>query len=60
LKYTNGYSLTVEALIHDLGWIGLELTTLTHWAAPSADEPKSKLDKDHFTSDRWLFLGMEL
>jgi len=53
----------LNSLIHNLGWVGLELITLKNWASPElkADAATfNKLDKEYFTSDKWLFLGMEL
>ncbi|KAI0601639.1 ornithine decarboxylase antizyme-domain-containing protein [Biscogniauxia sp. FL1348] len=40
---------SAKALMKSLQWVGFELTTLDHWA--------KELD---VTSDRWLFMGMEL
>jgi hypothetical protein len=38
-----------KALMKSFQWVGFELTTLDHWA--------KELD---VTSDRWLFMGMEV
>ncbi|KAI5922754.1 ornithine decarboxylase antizyme-domain-containing protein [Camillea tinctor] len=40
---------SAKALMKSLQWVGFELTTLDHWA--------KELD---VTSDRWIFMGMEL
>ncbi|KAK6528074.1 Oligosaccharide translocation protein rft1 [Arthrobotrys megalospora] len=54
----------LDSLVHNLGWVGLELATLKNWASPDLrDEVTTsthRLDKEYFTSDKWLFLGMEL
>jgi hypothetical protein len=38
-----------KTLMRSLRWVGFELTTLDHWAG--------ELD---VTSNRWLFMGMEI
>lgn len=53
----------LNSLVHNLGWVGLELATLKNWASPELQDKVAsthKLDKEYFTSDKWLFLGMEL
>ena len=43
-----GESEAVADLTRDLGWVGFELLTLEGWT-----------DGSLYTSDQWLFLGME-
>ncbi|KAF3923443.1 hypothetical protein ABW21_db0207324 [Orbilia brochopaga] len=53
----------LDSLVHNLGWVGLELVTLKNWASQELRDQVTathKLDKEYFTSDKWLFLGMEL
>ncbi|KAK6542985.1 Oligosaccharide translocation protein rft1 [Orbilia ellipsospora] len=53
----------LDSLVHNLGWVGLELATLKNWASPELQNKvtaANRLDRDYFTSDKWLFLGMEL
>jgi len=53
----------LNSLVHNLGWVGLELVTLKNWASPellTQAIATHKLDKEYFTSNKWLFLGMEL
>ncbi|KAK6359782.1 Oligosaccharide translocation protein rft1 [Orbilia brochopaga] len=53
----------LDSLVHNLGWVGLELVTLKNWATQELRDQVTathKLDKEYFTSDKWLFLGMEL
>ncbi|EWC46522.1 hypothetical protein DRE_04245 [Drechslerella stenobrocha 248] len=53
----------LDSLAHNLGWVGLELITLKNWASQELRDrvfTAHKLDKEYFTSDKWLFLGMEL
>jgi len=53
----------LNSLVHNLGWVGLELVTLKNWATPDLQDQVSathRLDKEYYTSDKWLFLGMEL
>ncbi|PWW71532.1 hypothetical protein C7212DRAFT_349022, partial [Tuber magnatum] len=83
----------IHSLIRDLGWVGFELITLSHWlqldsiAGPQAMAPiifpptppsgysstnarsgsfssvsstASSLADEEVTSDRWIFVGMEL
>ncbi|KAF3919984.1 hypothetical protein AA313_de0210105 [Arthrobotrys entomopaga] len=53
----------LDSLVHNLGWVGLELATLKNWASPELQNKVAaahKLDREYFTSDKWLFLGMEL
>lgn len=38
-----------RALLRDLGWVGFELVTLGRWVG-----------KVEVTSERWLFMGMEV
>ncbi len=38
-----------KGLMRDLGWVGFSLITLEHWAKAC-----------DVTSDRWVFLGMEI
>jgi len=39
----------INDLSRDLGWVGFELTTLAYWS-----------NRTVCTSDRWVFLEMEL
>lgn len=39
-----------DDLVRDLGWVGFEPTTLEPWSPGAVD----------ITSDRWLFLSMEV
>jgi len=52
----------LHQLIRDLGWVGFELITLSHWMDygknPRAEKGESSGVSD--TSEFWLFLGMEL
>jgi len=53
----------LDSLVHNLGWVGLELVTLRNWASQDLQTEISsthRLDKEYYTSDKWLFLGMEL
>ncbi|KAF3939308.1 hypothetical protein ABW19_dt0201787 [Dactylella cylindrospora] len=53
----------LDSLVHNLGWVGLELVTLKNWASQDLQNQITathKLDKEYYTSDKWLFLGMEL
>ena len=63
-------------LMRDLGWVGFELVTLAHWvptdlpgpAGPGArcgsfssvSSSSSVFSDDDITSEKWLFMGMEL
>lgn len=49
----------LHALIRDLGWFGFELSTLRHWKETSKNHSALD-DSDTCTSERWVFLGMEL
>ena len=55
-------NLRLDQLIHDLGWVGFELITLSHWIDDGknlrAEKDESSTVSD--TSEFWLFLGMEL
>ena len=55
-------NLRLDQLIRDLGWVGFELITLSHWIDggrnPRAEKGESSGVSD--TSEFWLFLGMEL
>ena len=62
--------------MRDLGWVGFELVTLAHWvptdlpgpAGPGArcgsfssvSSSSSVFSDDDITSEKWLFMGMEL
>ncbi|KAF8254014.1 hypothetical protein K440DRAFT_152143 [Wilcoxina mikolae CBS 423.85] len=66
----------LHGLVRDLGWVGFELVTLAHWvytdipksAGPSArcgsfssvSTSSSVFSDDDITSEKWLFMGMEL
>lgn len=44
-----------KPLLKSLNWVGFELVTLDMWM--KSQDGKSEV---HDTSDKWLFLGMEL
>lgn len=44
-----------KPLLKSLNWVGFELVTLDMWMKPPVDK-----DEVNDTSDKWLFLGMEL
>jgi len=66
----------LRGLMRDLGWVGFELVTLAHWvptdlpgpAGPGArcgsfssvSTSSSAFSDDDITSEKWLFMGMEL
>lgn len=62
----------LQALVRDLGWVGFELITLCHWQAPAMKTERSSsfssvsttsssvFSDDDVTSERWLFMGMEV
>ncbi|KAA8910031.1 ornithine decarboxylase antizyme-domain-containing protein [Sphaerosporella brunnea] len=70
----NGEGL--HGLVHDLGWVGFELVTLAHWmqteipqraghnarcgSFSSVSTTSSVFSDDDITSEKWLFMGMEL
>jgi len=89
----SNHSPSADSLIRDLGWVGFELITLSHWlqqdsiASPQAMAPivfpptppssysstnarsgsfssissnTSSVVDEEVTSDRWIFVGMEL
>jgi oligosaccharide translocation protein RFT1 len=65
-----------DGLVRDLGWVGFELITLAHWAQTdipqrsgsnarcgsfsSVSTSSSVFSDDDITSEKWLFMGMEL
>lgn len=64
----------IQGLMRDLGWVGFELVTLAHWmrtenndqvknrsgSFSSTSTTSSVFSDDDLTSERWLFVGMEL
>jgi len=65
----------LPGLIRDLGWVGFELVTLAHWmqteipggprsarcsSFSSVSTSSSVFSDDEITSEKWLFMGMEL
>lgn len=44
-----------NSLLKSLNWVGFELVTLDMWMKPHGGKGEV-----HDTSDKWLFLGMEL
>lgn len=46
-----------KALLKSLNWVGFELVTLDMWMKPQGKKQMSEMQD---TSDKWLFLGMEL
>ena len=46
-----------KALLKSLNWVGFELVTLETWMKPHGKKQTGKMPE---TSDKWLFLGMEL
>ena len=54
--------MIADNLVRDLGWVGLQMMNLLPWASDSLTRAHqaSKVDKDYCTSEKWLFLGMEL
>lgn len=71
-----GLTLLQGGLVRDLGWVGFELVTLAHWVPtdlPGAAGPGARcgsfssvstsssiFSDDEITSEKWLFMGMEL
>lgn len=53
---------TTDQLIRDLGWVGFELITLSHWIDDGRNPRTGKEGTSSLsdTSDFWLFVGMEL
>jgi len=53
---------TIDQLIRDLGWVGFELITLSHWIDDGRNPRTGKEGTSGLadTSDFWLFVGMEL
>jgi len=49
----------LHQLIHDLGWVGFELITLSHWVDDGRSSGPGKIALSD-TSEFWLFMGMEL
>lgn len=52
----------LHQLIRDLGWVGFELITLSHWIDDGRNPRTGKEGTSGLaeTSDFWLFVGMEL
>ncbi|KAF8468853.1 ornithine decarboxylase antizyme-domain-containing protein [Kalaharituber pfeilii] len=52
----------LHQLIHDLGWVGFELITLTHWINDGRNPRTGKEGTTSIsdTSEVWLFVGMDL
>lgn len=53
---------TTDQLIRDLGWVGFDLITLSHWIDDGRHPRTGREGTPCFsdTSDFWLFVGMEL
>ena len=50
-----------KSLFKSLNWVGFELVTLDVWMKPHGATSRVKsIAEMHETSDKWLFLGMEL
>jgi hypothetical protein len=61
-----------DGLVRDLGWVGFELITLSHWVQSdpvqtqasgsfsSTSTMSSVFSDDDITSEKWLFMGMEV
>ncbi|TGZ77863.1 hypothetical protein EX30DRAFT_374346, partial [Ascodesmis nigricans] len=62
----------LQGLVRDLGWVGFELITLSHWmyagegasvrssSFSSTSTESSIFSEDDTTSETWLYMGMEL
>lgn len=62
----------LHGLVRDLGWVGFELITLAHWVQSetptlqtsgsfsSQSTMSSVFSDDDITSEKWLFMGMEV
>lgn len=63
-------NLLIDGLVRDLGWVGFELITLSHWVQSdpiptsgsfsSTSTMSSVFSEDDITSEKWLFMGMEV
>ncbi|KAI5776637.1 ornithine decarboxylase antizyme-domain-containing protein [Geopyxis carbonaria] len=65
----------LQGLVRDLGWVGFELITLSHWVQSEHQNPEASVrsasfsststmssvfSDDDITSEKWLYMGMEV